>query len=118
MDKHPRIDSYGFGHVEIDGTTYTSDVIILPDGVRGDWWRDEGHSVTRGDLASVVEAGADVLVIGQGAHGCMKVPDETAAWLRESGIEPVAAVTPRAVEAYNQHARRGVSVAAALHLTC
>ena len=49
----PRIDTYVFGRIEIDGCTYTSDVIILPTGVRDNWWRDEGHKLKPGDLKQV-----------------------------------------------------------------
>ncbi|HUU83229.1 MAG TPA: hypothetical protein VM243_06965 [Phycisphaerae bacterium] len=41
MTTPPRVDSYEFGRIEIDGHTYTSDVIILRSGVRGNWHRDK-----------------------------------------------------------------------------
>ena len=97
---NPRIGSYSFGCIEIDGQTFTSDVIILPTGVKADWWRDE------------------VLVVGQGAHGLMKVADETHANLNQAGIETIWMPTAQAVEAYDERAARGDNVVAALHLTC
>jgi hypothetical protein len=39
----PKIDSYKFGRIVIDGQAYSRDVIILPDRVIRDWWRDSGH---------------------------------------------------------------------------
>ncbi len=114
----PRITAYTFGRIEIDGQTHTSDVIILPGGVRNNWWRDEGHTLKPADVAHVLEASPDVVLIGQGAHGCMKVTDETLAFLEQAGIEPVCMPTSRAVEAYNERMQRGENVAAALHLTC
>lgn len=114
----PRIGSYAFGRIEIDGRTYASDVIILPGGVRGNWWREQGHTLKPGDLSSVLEARPKILVVGQGAHGAMRVTDETLACLQEAGIEVVCLPTARAVEAYNERCRRGEVVAAALHLTC
>ena len=114
----PGISSYSFGRIEIEGRTYTSDVIILPSGVRSNWWRDEGHTLEPGDLTAVLEASPEVLVIGQGTHGVMRVTDETLACLKQAGIEAVCAPTPRAVEVYNEHRRQGEIVAAALHLTC
>ena len=118
MAGQPRIGGYGFGSIEIDGQTYTSDVIILPTEVRGDWWRDEGHTLVPGDLADVLDASPEVLVVGQGAHGYMKVTDETLACLKHAGIEAVCMPTARAVDVYNERAQRGERVAAALHLTC
>ena len=65
MSTPPRIDSYEFGRIVIDGQEYTSDVIILPEGVRGNWWRQEGHVLKPGDLSTVLAAGPKALVIGQ-----------------------------------------------------
>lgn len=115
---NPRIGSYRFGQIEIDGQTYTTDVIILPAEVSGKWWRDEGHLVKPDDLTDVLEASPDVLVIGQGANGLMKIAPETLARLSEEGIEAVCLPTAPAVEAYNEKAAQGENVAAALHLTC
>jgi hypothetical protein len=92
--------------------------IVLPTGVAPDWWRKQGHSLHPDDLDLVFEASPEVLVVGQGAHGFMKVPDDTLARLRQAGIEAVCLPTPRAVEAYNQRCQQGQRAAAGLHLTC
>jgi hypothetical protein len=113
-----QIDSYEFGRIEIDGQTYTKDVIILPGSVRGGWWREEGHRLRVDDLSSVLKASPATLVVGQGAYGRMTVPKETIASLEEAGIETICAPTAQAVDIYNEHRRRGENVAAALHLTC
>jgi hypothetical protein len=114
----PRIGAYSFGRVEIDGRTYTSDVVILPTRVRANWWRDEGHELRPGDLTDVLEASPEVLVVGQGAHGLMKVTDEALACLNQAGIETICMPTAQAVVVFNERARQGGNVAAALHLTC
>lgn len=118
MPETPRIGSYSFGAIEVDGKPFTSDVIILPRAVRSNWWRGEGHLLRPEDLAEVLEASPEVLVIGQGADGLMKVASETYTCLNEAGIEVVCLPTAQAVEAYNERAARGEKVAAALHLTC
>jgi hypothetical protein len=118
MPEPPRIGSYEFGRIEIDGQTYTSDVVILPGGAKADWWRTEGHTLAASDLAAVLAASPQVLVIGQGAHGQMRVPDETLRQLRQTGIEVICAPTDQAVGIYNARTAGGGDVAAALHLTC
>ncbi|MFQ5804865.1 MAG: Mth938-like domain-containing protein [Phycisphaerae bacterium] len=118
MTEQPRIGGYRFGCVEIDGQTYTSDVVILPTGVKRNWWREEGHTLRPGDLSAVLEASPKALVVGQGVHGRMRVPDDTLACLKQAGIEVVCAPTGSAVEIYNERSQRGEVVAAALHLTC
>ena len=118
MAGNPRVGSYSFGRIEIDGRTFTSDVIILPTGVKANWWRDAGHLLKPEDLTDVLKASPEVLVIGEGASGLMKVAGETHAWLTDAGIEAICLPTAQAVEVYNERAARGEKVAAALHLTC
>jgi hypothetical protein len=113
----PRIESYRFGSIVVDGKTYTSDLIIFPERVAGSWWRQQGHSLAPDDLEEVVEAAPEVLIIGQGAVGRMEVPSDTLAYLEASGIKVIADQTGEACRLYNQmcDSRR---VVAALHLTC
>jgi hypothetical protein len=113
----PKIESYDFGHIIIDGQTYYKDVIILPDRVIGGWWRKEGHALHPEDLEAVFEAAPEVLVVGQGASGLMRATEETAQVLQTAGIELVVLPTRKAVETYNAM-REERAVAAALHLTC
>jgi hypothetical protein len=69
------------------------------------------------DLAGVLAAAPEVLVIGQGASGLLRVPDPVRKALEARGIRVVAAPTAEVVREYNAlaGARR---VVAALHLTC
>jgi len=113
----PRVDSYAFGRIVIDGETYTSDVVITPGGVRPDWWRDEGHSLSLGDLGKVLDDPPDVLIIGTGAHGVMTVPDDVAEAIRDRDVELVIGETGAAVETYRARSKASRTVAA-LHLTC
>jgi hypothetical protein len=118
MNTQPHINTYSFGRIDIDGRTYTADVIILPGQVQADWWREQGHVLKPADLPAVLEAKPQVLVIGQGAYGRMQVPAATLAWLQEAGIEVVCEETPQAVEAYNERCKGSRKIAAAMHLTC
>jgi hypothetical protein len=113
----PRIEHYAFGTITVDGRIYRSDVIVLPDGVVPDWWRDRGHGLTLGDLEAVVAAPPATLIIGTGASGAMAVPAETIRALEALGIEVIVRPTGEAVEIYGRLSPGG-RVAAALHLTC
>jgi len=110
------IDSYSFGHITVDGVQYTSDLILLPDRVAPDWWRKEGHLLCPEDLEVVVEAKPEVLIVGIGANGIMRVPESTATYLAEQGIELVVEKSKRACETFNALPRER-RAAAALHLT-
>jgi len=113
-----QIDDYQFGCMVVDGKAYREDLILLPDGVRGNWWRERGHSLSVADLAEVFEAAPEVLVVGTGAHSVMKVPEETRRAVEEAGIEPVTECTGEAVERYNALAAEDRRLAGAFHLTC
>jgi hypothetical protein len=112
------VDEYHFGSITVDGRAYGKDLILLPEGVRANWWRDEGHSLSVGDLEDVFDAEPDILVIGTGAHGVMDVPEATRRAVREAGIELVVERTTKAVRRYNELASDGQRVAAGFHLTC
>jgi hypothetical protein len=113
----PKIDSYKFGRVMINGETHTKDVIILPDRVIGGWWRKEGHALHPEDLTTVLEAAPDVLVVGLGAYGRMQITPDAREVLETAGIELVSGSTDEACRQYN-HLREERKAAAALHLTC
>ena len=112
-----RITSYDFGRIVIDGRTYDKDVIILPETVVSPWWRAEGHVLTPADLDDVVAAAPEVLGVGTGEMGVMKVPEETVKFLEVRGIEVTAMRTGDAVQEFNRLSQ-GRKAAAALHLTC
>jgi len=112
-----KIDHYSFGSITIDGRRYTSDVIIYPDRVDSSWWRKEGHNLHIADLKDVINAKPEILVVGTGSPGLMKVPKETISHLESKGIEVHVALTAKAVEIFNK-LQSDKKVIAAVHLTC
>ncbi len=113
-----QIDHYRFGRIGIAGQDYDADLIILPNRVQSNWRRREGHCLDRQDLASVVAEAPELLVIGTGYFGRMRVPDQTLAALRDSGVEVRVAKTGAAVAEFNRLQSHCAQIAAALHLTC
>jgi len=113
----PKIESYRFGFIRIDGKTHTKDLIILPDRVVAGWWRQQGHTLRPDDLQDVFEGAPEVLVVGSGSFGHMQVPDHTRRQLKTAGIELIVERTGPACQTYNA-LRQTRRVAAALHLTC
>jgi len=104
----------------IDGKRYTSDVIVFPDRVSDRWWRKEGHHLIVEDLSEVLasEAQPEVLVVGTGHSGMMRISDDVEAALRSRNIELVVQPTKQACQIFNQHLKAGRRAVAALHLTC
>jgi hypothetical protein len=113
----PRIDSYRFGHMVIDGQPHDKDVIVLPSRVIAGWWRKEGHSLHAEDMEEVFAAEPDTLIVGQGANGRMQVTQGAHQALESSGIKVIAQPTDEAYKTYNELREEG-SVAGAFHLTC
>lgn len=113
----PQIEHYNFGRIRIDGQEYSKDVIVFPDHVEADWWREQGHSLVMDDLETVLRDAPGTLVIGRGAYSRMQVPEETREALERAGVEVLSASTSEAVKLYNDMRERG-DVVAALHLTC
>lgn len=112
------INSYDFGRIIVDGQRYTSDVIVLPDRVKDSWWRREGHRLHIEDIERVIQKEKpDVLVVGTGYSGLMRVLPETEKYLKSNGIELIAQSTREACETFNRLVK-SKRVMAALHLTC
>lgn len=111
------IDSYDFGHIVIDGKSYRQDLLIWPGKIKADWWRARSHLLQLDDLAEVLDANPEVLVVGKGEPGHMQVDRDLAAFLKGKGIELVAVPTREACRIINSLAGKR-RLAAALHLTC
>ena len=111
------IESYSFGRMVIGGKTFQSDLIIYPEKIDDSWWRKEGHLLQLEDLTAILTAAPEVLIIGTGCMGFMKVPDKLKKELAKRDIELHIAKSARAVEIFNSiHTTK--KTVAAFHLTC
>lgn len=114
-----KIDEYEFGRIVIDGKTHTKDVVIYPDHVDSSWWRKEGHKLQMEDLIAVLEWGPEVLIVGIGADGMMRITPEVQTYLKSKGIKLIGAFTQDACRKHNEITEKeGGKVVTALHLTC
>jgi hypothetical protein len=111
------IEAYQFGRMVIGGTAYTSDLILLTDKILSSWWRKSGHKLCLSDLEEVVKEKPDILIIGTGAIGMMKVNEEVKQYAQKEGISLIIERTGKAVQTYN-HLSGGNKITAAFHLTC
>jgi hypothetical protein len=75
--------------------------MIFPDRIDENWWRREGHTLSVEDVKEIVEAKPDVLIVGTGYSGLMKIHPQTEKYLRSSGVELIAAKTEKACKTYN-----------------
>lgn len=114
------IDSYEFGTIVINGKRYTSDVIVFPERVIDGWWRREGHRLCVEDLKEILRSKPkpEVLVVGTGYYGLVKVSPEVENTLKSHEIELLAQPTREACQTFNKLLKSNRRVAGAFHLTC
>ncbi len=96
------IDAYAFGVMVIDGTIYTSDLMIYPDGrIVDHWQRRHGHRLSSGDIASLIESKPEVIVAGMGASGQMKPEPGLHELLQKNNITLIAEPNDKALKTFN-----------------
>jgi hypothetical protein len=111
-----RLEGYSFGRVTVDGAEQTRDLIVLPDRVVTNWWRQDGHSLVLDDLEQVIDALPERLIVGVGAHAQLHPDPATIVELERRGTTVECLPTADAVRRYGELDER--HTAAALHLTC
>ncbi len=112
------IDSYSFGTIVIDGTKYSKDIIIYPDGhVQQSWWRKSGHRLCVDDISELIEQKPEIIIIGMGSPGLMVPEKSLKEFLQKKGITITAVPSETAVKKYNNICDKK-RTGACFHLTC
>ncbi len=114
------INGYSFGKININGKIYTKDLIIYDDKVQENWWREKGHFLQLKDIKEILNLNPDIIIIGRGFFGMMKVSKEVVDKLKEKGIEYYFKKSGKAVQLYNKLSLDNPEkeIIAAFHLTC
>lgn len=113
-----RIQRVAFGRIVLDGRTFTSDLVIFPDGrVLDGWNRKRGHRLSVDDVSGLIASGPEVIVAGTGVFGRMTPDPDLEERLLQSGIRFLAARNKKAAEVFN-HRISTERVGACFHLTC
>ncbi|MCF7890213.1 MTH938/NDUFAF3 family protein [Candidatus Bipolaricaulota bacterium] len=114
------IESYSFGRMVVEGEEYRDDLIICGREVDSGWVRKRGHKLHPEDLTWITGKDPDLLVVGTGSNGRMRVTDETRTFLNDKGIDLWIGVTEEAADYFNARMEEGneKGVAGAFHLTC
>ena len=115
-----RIEYYNFGKLVINGKKYVRDLIVGNEEVLVEnWWREEGHRLRLNDIKAVLEDyKPEIIVVGSGYYGYMRVDRELEKYLESNNIELIVKPTREAVEIYNKLVNKGIRVLGAFHLTC
>jgi len=80
--------------------------------------RKEGHNLCIDDIKEIINKKPDILIVGTGYYGLMKVPEELIEHIKSSGIKQIIVKkTGDACNEYNKLCKKK-NIVAAFHLTC
>ncbi len=113
-----RIKNYSFGSIEINGSKYSNDILIFGNEINEGWWRQEGHSLCMEDISWLLAREPNIIIIGRGSRGVLKVPEKLKRELSQQGYELFSARTEEAVKRYNKLQDTDEDIGAGFHLTC
>ena len=118
----PRIDRNRFGSITVEGTAYTHDLLILPDGAVLPRPKElskavygTSHVISLAEAEQVYQEGAQRLIVGTGLTGLTRLSEEAAAYFAKQGCRVDRYPTRRAIKAWNK-AEGGVI--GLFHITC
>ncbi|MDD5416639.1 MAG: MTH938/NDUFAF3 family protein [Candidatus Aenigmarchaeota archaeon] len=109
------IDSFYFGNIIIKGRKFTNDVSVSWDGEVIP--RQSSHIFSENDFHDMIMKEPEIVVIGTGTAGQMKVDPGVSVKAGVEGVQLVIKPTAQAVEEFNKYSRRN-KVIGIFHLTC
>jgi len=116
------IDSTEFGAITIDGKTYDHDVIIRLSGEvekrRKRLSKDvygTSHVVSEAEAKFVFEKGCDLLIVGAGQQGNVRLSPEASEFLNKKGCRVLVQPTPEAIRSFNRARQKTIGL---MHVTC
>ena len=116
------IDRSECGNITVDGKTYDHDVTIRPVGshqeaaqktVQGSIWNFAHHLGGRGQKR--FRKGSELLIIGAGQEGNVRLSPEAEKYLAKAGCEVLLQPTQETIKTFN---RRHEHKIALIHVTC
>jgi hypothetical protein len=118
----PRIEKAKFGSIIIDGITYTSDVIIRPDGqvkkrkkklskaIYG-----TSHTISLEEARHIYKEEAPLIIIGSGKFDRVRLSEEAEAYFKSKGCKVKISPTAKAVQMWNETVGPVIGL---FHITC
>ena len=83
----------------IGGKKYYRDLKIIDGHIKEDWWaRNQGHCLNAIDINDILSAKPEVLVIGTGYAGNMRVPRVVRSDIENQNINIIEDITSKAVK--------------------
>ena len=124
-DSDGPIEFFEWGRFVINGAEHSAngegvgkDICII-DGVVTPWEERKGHRLKPKMVARVLDSGIQILIIGNGVNGALKVPEKIRKVVSGTGIpELIVEKTPKACDTYNRLFHQGKTIALLAHGTC
>jgi hypothetical protein len=119
------IEHFEWGKFQINGKYHSAEGegvgkdIFMHGGAVQAWHARKGHRLKPDMVSCVLGKEIDVLVIGNGVNGALKVTKKTRNAINAAGIKKlIVETTPKACATYNQLVREGKQAALLAHGTC
>lgn len=116
------IDRTEFGSITINGKTYEHDVIIRLSGTVEKRQKKlskqqygTSHIISKAEAKSVLEDGCDLLIIGAGQEGNVRLSPEASAYFEKKGCHVIVQPTSEALRFFNQSEEKKIGL---MHVTC
>jgi hypothetical protein len=116
------IEGTEFGSITIDGKTYEHDVVIRLSGKVDKRQKKlskaqygTSHIISKAEAKSVFEDGCELLVIGAGQQGNVRLSPEAGAYFEKKGCRVIVEPTPEAMRSFNESRDKKAGL---MHVTC
>jgi hypothetical protein len=118
----PKLEGTGFGWIDVDGERISHDILIRLDGEvikRKKKLSKEiygtSHTISQTEAEYIYQEGAELLLIGGGQFGRVKLSPEAAAYFGSKGLEVQIQKTPQAAKRWNETPSGTIGL---FHITC
>jgi len=112
------ISSTKFGSIMVGNKKYDNDVFVSYKDTVKDGETNSRHLISKKELALLLLDKPDVIILGTGQEGCMKISSDSSELAKNRGIEIVESKTPDAIKKFNQLYASGRKVVGYMHVTC
>ncbi len=119
---NPKIPHTAFGSIQIGNEKYDHDVFISLNGSINKRKKKlskevfgTSHVISLAEAEYIYEDGADILILGCGWMGKVKLSDEARNFFEKNHITTYLESTPKAVERWNETSGNGIGL---FHITC
>ena len=111
------IEDHKFGSFVVDGRMYLGDIKIINNKARH--WEDRRkHILTFDNISDLIESNPEIIIIGIGNSGLLKVPENIKEIIMGRRIKLFIDKNLNAIKKYNEALSENRKAAALFHATC